>query len=128
MGNACSGGCCGEEQMKVAKLENRSSVNKDRRSKKAGAAAGETSAFRDFKDEINENQDQDLWTVVDNFPEDGNRDDDADDEEEISLKRSGKTKKLFKRKIMDVVVRFVGRKVKDTFLENGPFEYRYALI
>lgn len=81
-------------------------------------------AYQDFKQEINENQDEELWTVVDALDEDENRDDDDFDDADVTLKRSGKTKNLFKDHFMKIVLRFVHRKVKDSFNKNGPFKYR----
>lgn len=121
MGNCCSA-CTEERHVTLSEVKQRDTKAKQRRSKGAGASPNGKQNFREFEEEFDTNMD--LWTDVGKFESDTEEDDEDFESDNITLKRKGKTKELFKKEFMDKIVKHCSDKVQSSYNELGPFKYR----
>lgn len=122
MGNCCS--CNDDGNVKISDAQNRSSKTKKDRNKKAGTGLHlNEDQFNQFKDDIEKDSDMVLWSDVEGLEEDDVNDSD-DTSNEITLKRRGDTKQLFKKSFMDKVSKHMTEEVKAKYKDLGPFRYR----
>lgn len=135
------GSCCSGSDEKHVKMGDMNKTNRSSTSKRATKNMKGTSLsndnpqfddntkeiFSDFQDKFRD-ESENLFTDPGNHMSDNEDDEEDMDNDEISLKRKGKTKELFKKAFMNKIIKYCSENVQEKFKELGPFKYRYGRV
>lgn len=118
------GNCCAADDDKNMTKTDVGKRSPKKRTKKGKGLSPE--GFQEFKDEVQKEDVEQLWSDVEDFDEGDETDEDEFPTNEVSLDKKGDTKFLFRKEFMKKVIKYCAKDVKEKFKEIGPFKYRYG--
>ena len=127
MGNCCAAD--NDEKIttdldgKQMKRKSNSKKNKPNRKSKKGAADLDKLA-ESFTEEVKDTKDEGYWEDPDDLLTDTEMDEDTHKSDKITFKRKGHTQPLFKKNVIEKVVKYLSAPAKKAYDDTGAFQFR----